>query len=201
MDIFESLENLNVSEECFEDIVGLVEMYLSEGEKVDNYYKSKQAETKQELDNAKSYQRKLNSTVDKKTNKALKKARNIASLANDAAHQDYTNASNHARNLDQEFGGEHNPDNYTDLETQNRADKALDSLNNIRNQFSEKGKQVHADIQAIKSKKSNLEKLAAAHQKHIEDSKLPAKISHGYGDGARRASGKKKRHMHVPNES
>ena len=28
MDIFESLENLNVSEECFEDIVGLVEKYL-----------------------------------------------------------------------------------------------------------------------------------------------------------------------------
>ena len=28
--IFESLENLNVSEECFEDIVGLVEEYLSE---------------------------------------------------------------------------------------------------------------------------------------------------------------------------
>lgn len=30
MDIFENLENLNVSEECFEDIVELVEMYLSE---------------------------------------------------------------------------------------------------------------------------------------------------------------------------
>lgn len=31
MDIFESLENLPVSEACFEDIVGLVEEYLSEG--------------------------------------------------------------------------------------------------------------------------------------------------------------------------
>ena len=30
MNIFESLENLNVSEECFEGIVGLVEEYLSE---------------------------------------------------------------------------------------------------------------------------------------------------------------------------
>lgn len=30
MDIFESLENLNVSEECFEDIVGLVEEYIQE---------------------------------------------------------------------------------------------------------------------------------------------------------------------------
>lgn len=30
MDIFESLENLNVSEECFNDIVGLVEGCLSE---------------------------------------------------------------------------------------------------------------------------------------------------------------------------
>lgn len=31
MDIFESLENLNVSEECFNDIVELVEEYLGEG--------------------------------------------------------------------------------------------------------------------------------------------------------------------------
>ena len=30
MDIFESLENLNVSEECFEDIIGIVEEYISE---------------------------------------------------------------------------------------------------------------------------------------------------------------------------
>ena len=36
MDIFESLENLNVSEECFQDIVGLVEMYLSEGRNLSN---------------------------------------------------------------------------------------------------------------------------------------------------------------------
>ena len=31
MDIFESLENLNVSEECFDEIMGLVEELLSEG--------------------------------------------------------------------------------------------------------------------------------------------------------------------------
>ena len=30
MDIFESLENLNVSEECFNDIVGIVEYFISE---------------------------------------------------------------------------------------------------------------------------------------------------------------------------
>lgn len=36
MDIFESLENLNVSEECFEDIVGLVEMYLNEEDSLDD---------------------------------------------------------------------------------------------------------------------------------------------------------------------
>ena len=34
--IFESLENLNVSEACFEDIIGLVEEYLSEGRLVDD---------------------------------------------------------------------------------------------------------------------------------------------------------------------
>ena len=33
MDIFESLENLNVSEECFNDIVGLVEEYINELDK------------------------------------------------------------------------------------------------------------------------------------------------------------------------
>ena len=32
MDIFESLENLPVSEACFEDIVGLVEKYINENE-------------------------------------------------------------------------------------------------------------------------------------------------------------------------
>ena len=31
MDIFESLENLNVSEECFEDILNIVEEYISLG--------------------------------------------------------------------------------------------------------------------------------------------------------------------------
>ena len=31
MDIFESLENLNVSEECFDDIMNMVEELLSEG--------------------------------------------------------------------------------------------------------------------------------------------------------------------------
>lgn len=30
MNIFESLENLNVSEECFDEIMGLVEEYISE---------------------------------------------------------------------------------------------------------------------------------------------------------------------------
>ena len=33
MDIFESLENLNVSEECFEDIIGIVEEILNERNK------------------------------------------------------------------------------------------------------------------------------------------------------------------------
>ena len=30
MNIFESLENLNVSEECFDDIIGIVEEYINE---------------------------------------------------------------------------------------------------------------------------------------------------------------------------
>lgn len=33
MDIFESLENLSVSEECFDDIINIVEEYLFEGQK------------------------------------------------------------------------------------------------------------------------------------------------------------------------
>ena len=39
MDIFESLENLNVSEECFDEIMGLVEGILSED--LPNYIKKK----------------------------------------------------------------------------------------------------------------------------------------------------------------
>ena len=35
MDIFESLENLNVSEECFDEIMGLVEALISEDRYVD----------------------------------------------------------------------------------------------------------------------------------------------------------------------
>ena len=42
MDIFESLENLNVSEECFEDIVRLVEELLSEKYEVTNSLPIKQ---------------------------------------------------------------------------------------------------------------------------------------------------------------
>ena len=39
MDIFESLESLPVSESCFEDIVGLIEEYLSEGNTYQNIIK------------------------------------------------------------------------------------------------------------------------------------------------------------------
>ena len=43
MDIFESLENLNVSEECFDDIMGIVEEILGEDihSAIDKYYKGK----------------------------------------------------------------------------------------------------------------------------------------------------------------
>ena len=36
MNIYESLENLNVSEECFDDIMGIVEEILSEGNNLAN---------------------------------------------------------------------------------------------------------------------------------------------------------------------
>ena len=34
MDIFESLENLNVSEECFDEIMGIVEDIVSTAQKI-----------------------------------------------------------------------------------------------------------------------------------------------------------------------
>ena len=40
MSIFESLENLNVSEECFDDIVSIVEEIISENA-VDDYYQDR----------------------------------------------------------------------------------------------------------------------------------------------------------------
>ena len=39
MSIFESLENLNVSEECFDDIMGIVEELLSEGDNLKDVVK------------------------------------------------------------------------------------------------------------------------------------------------------------------
>ena len=195
MDIFESLENLNVSEECFDEIMGLVEELLSEGEKVDNYYRTKLEKVNQDLASAKSHQRKLNNTVDKKTNKEYKKAVNKNFIANDAAYQDYMNASSHARELDQEFGGEHDPNDYTDKGTQDRADQAIGNLKKVGNQFSKEGKQVYASIKELMNKKRQLSKLADAHQAHKEDSQIPAKMSHGYSGGARRAKGKKIRNI------
>ena len=53
MNIFESLENLNVSEECFDDILGIVEELLSENliNNRDQYHISKKsvADTEEEL--------------------------------------------------------------------------------------------------------------------------------------------------------
>ena len=64
MDIFESLENLNVSEECFEDIVGLVEEYLSETNREMRYKAAKNSLSQRE-EQAKKVGKELGELVDK----------------------------------------------------------------------------------------------------------------------------------------
>ena len=48
-DIFESLENLPVSEACFEDIIGLVETFLSEGKNIQNSWNNASPEVKDKV--------------------------------------------------------------------------------------------------------------------------------------------------------
>ena len=50
MDIFESLENLEVSEECFNDIMGIVEQYILELNKYEQYKLDKNPELKKEVE-------------------------------------------------------------------------------------------------------------------------------------------------------
>ena len=50
MDIFESLENLNVSEECFDEIMGLVEEFINELNKYEQYKVDKDPKLKKELE-------------------------------------------------------------------------------------------------------------------------------------------------------
>lgn len=64
MDIFEGLENLNVSEECFDDIISMIEELLSEDELHD---------TKAERRNAQKNSKILNKEI-KANNKELAKA-------------------------------------------------------------------------------------------------------------------------------
>ena len=57
MDIFESLENLNVSEECFDDIVSIVEEILSEEDDFEffqNYMKKEREKDRKKLEKLKS---------------------------------------------------------------------------------------------------------------------------------------------------
>lgn len=49
MDIFESLENLNVSEECFNEIVGLVEEVINELNKYEQYKVDNNPKLKKEI--------------------------------------------------------------------------------------------------------------------------------------------------------
>ena len=51
MNIFESLENLAVSEECFDDIMGIVEEYINELNKYDQYRVDKDPKLKKEIEN------------------------------------------------------------------------------------------------------------------------------------------------------
>lgn len=73
MDIFESLENLNVSEECFEDIVSIVELYLDMGHRALRM----QPENKELQAKAYKFDKKMNEINREKLKKGGKEAEEV----------------------------------------------------------------------------------------------------------------------------
>ncbi len=87
MNIFESLENLNVSEECFDDIIGIVEEYINEvsDSTVASMYK-KRREIEKKADNKADYadtvgQTILSSAKKEKNEEGAKKAKEFINKA------------------------------------------------------------------------------------------------------------------------
>ena len=99
MNIFESLENLNVSEECFEDIVQLVEYFISEEEldmeKVYNsgrrHYATRAKKLPGEIKNA---EKEFTEAKSKAYQTGQDKRTNFSSPAKDEAHQIFLKIKN-----------------------------------------------------------------------------------------------------------
>ena len=193
MDIFENLENLNVSEECFNDIMDIVEAVLSENA-VDDYHSKKLEDTKQELANVKSEKRHLNKTVDAGANKEYRKAKGAYRQASQDAWNNVQNAHQSAYYARMDFPGNektHDADYWMDDEIQEKPDKLKPAVDAAKRKFSQRGTDLYNKIINLKNQRDNLQDSQASHQKHAEDSQLSGKISFGYGNGSRRATGRK----------
>lgn len=81
MDIFESLENLNVSEECFEDIIGLVEEYIHELNKYEQHVVDKNPELKEKIESNQAASKEIGK-IRKDTENPYKGHRAMKILAN-----------------------------------------------------------------------------------------------------------------------
>ena len=174
MDIFESLENLNVSEECFDEILGIVEEIILEST-VDDYYAKKIADTKQELANAKSEKRHLNKTVDAQANKEYRKAKGAYRQANQDAYNDLQNAHQqayHARNGLQpgaELKDEHEADYWVDDKIQKKPDQLKSAVDAAKKKFSQKGTELYNKITDLKNQRDSLQNDQDSHVKgHVE---------------------------------
>ena len=160
MNIYESLENLQVSEECFNDIMGTVEEILNENV-VDDYYSKKLKDVKNNLAIAKSHKRHLNKTVDKQPNKEYKQAAGQQRQANDDKQQ-----------MEQEYYKSPYRTEY-DIDNDPSYQQVCKDLNSASNKkydaskkFSKKGSNLSHEIINLKNKRDDLENKIKNHKRN-----------------------------------
>ena len=182
MDIFENLENLNVSEECFEEITGIVKVILTENS-VDDYHAKKLSDVKQELANAKSHKRYLNKTVDNEAVKEYRKAK-----GKDVARRDEHTV------LDNEWYRHHQDDtDPIEVENHNLEHAAIDSqygntqkaVEDAKKKFSLKGTELYNKIIDLKNQRDNIKKAQNQRKENTNLSNTQATQSRGLGKGSR----------------
>ena len=168
MDVFESLENLKVSESCFDDIVGIVESIINENA-VDDYYSKKLSSMNQELANTKALKRHLNKTVDKNARAEYKKAKGAQrelSKRYDELNRESRPFSAFDKERDEEMYANYDADKdrrYDELDKE--ADGVNKKLDSAKGKFSKKGTDAYNKILALtKGRDKLLDKM----NKHLD---------------------------------
>lgn len=150
-ELFKSLSE-SVSEECFNEVLNMVEELLNEGA-VDSYYQNKLNKTKTELANAKSYKRHLNKTTDFNANKEYRQAAGAKRQAND----DW----NHAVST-------YGTDSWGAEEAGARYDEADTNKEAAKKKFSQKGTELYHRILNLAKQRNTIENQIEQHKQNGE---------------------------------